>query len=738
MLTEAPLRTEPRSQPRNPPAPREASAPILSAPILKQGHNAWRVARAPRAAVLSDGATYFGALRSAMLRARQSIQVVGWDIDSRTRLVGTAPPTDGLPEELGAFLAALVERRPGLSVKLLLWDYSVLYSLEREMLPALHLRWGAPEGVELCLDDRTPFGASHHQKVVVVDGLVAFSGGLDLTIRRWDTNRHDPADPGRVDPAGKPYSPFHDVQMVVDGGAAAALAELVADRWTRACEECVPVPGPSAPDHDPWPEGLEPDLLDASLGIARTHPKHDGAPEVREVEALYLDMIGSAERMIYVENQFLTSGRIARALIRRMKERPALEALLVAPRTHHTWLEHRTMLAGRIRFMRALRRAGMAGRVRLVFPHVSNGEAESEVMVHAKVMVVDDRLLRVASSNLCNRSMGTDTECDLMVEAADAGQRAAVAAVRNRLIAEHTGVSPQAVAERLRASGSILTAIRGLSADGHSLRDVEDGDAPARSLLPMIERAADPRRPIESGEFLADYLGHPDVAPPSGRPWPLLARAALMLLPVALLFLLWKATPVSEYMTPEAMKAALTAGGSWGPAVSVGLFLLLGFVAFPVNVLILGTAAAFGTWPGLAYAAVGAMVSAGATYGLGRKLGPGMLRRVLGPRINRVSQSVNRNGILAVTTIRLLPVAPFTLVNLVAGAMRIRFLDYMIGTALGLLPGIALLSLVGEGLSRILEHPTPRNIGMLLVVLIAWAGITWGLQKLFRRLRHED
>jgi phosphatidylserine/phosphatidylglycerophosphate/cardiolipin synthase-like enzyme/uncharacterized membrane protein YdjX (TVP38/TMEM64 family) len=705
--------------------------------LLEPGRNAWRVTTAPRVAMLPDGATYFGALRETMLNARHSIHVVGWDIDSRTRLVGDTPPNDGLPEELGAFLSALVERRPGLSVKLLLWDYSMLYALERELLPALHLRWNVPEAVELCLDNKTPFGASHHQKIVVVDGLVAFSGGLDLTIRRWDRNAHDPSDPARVDPAGKPYPPFHDVQMAVDGEAAAALAELVQDRWNRACDECLDPAGPVAPGHDPWPASLEPELRDATIAIARTEPAHDGEPEVREVEALFLDMIGSAERMIYVENQFLTCGRIARALIRRMKERPALEALLVAPKTHHTWLEHRTMLAGRIRFMRALRRAGLGKRARLVFPHVENGGIESEVMVHSKVMVVDDRLLRIGSSNLCNRSMGTDTECDLMVEARDAGQRAAVARIRDRLIAEHTGVPREAVAARIQATGSILQAVESLSGGGKSLRDVEDGDAPARSVLPMIEKAADPRRPIEAGEFLSDYLGHPDVVPPSGRPWPLLVRAAIMLLPVVLLILLWKMTPVASYMTPEAMRNALTAGGSWGPAVSVGLFLLLGFVAFPVNVLILGTAAAFGTWPGLAYAAVGAMASAAATYWAGRKLGPNLLRRVLGPRINRVSQSVNRNGILAVTTIRLLPVAPFTLVNLVAGAMRIRFLDYMVGTALGLMPGIALLSLVGEGVSRILENPTPRNIGMLCLVLGAWAGITWGLQKLFRRLRHE-
>ncbi|WP_342452481.1 VTT domain-containing protein [Pararoseomonas baculiformis] len=696
------------------------------------------MARAGRMAVLANGASYFGAVREAMRNARHSIHVVGWDIDSRTRLIGDVPPDDGLPVELGAFITALVERRPGLSVKLLLWDYSVLYALEREPLPALHLRWNTPDAVELCLDDQTPFGASHHQKIVVVDGKIAFSGGLDLTIRRWDRSAHDPADPLRVDPAGRPYPPFHDVQMLVDGDAAAALAELVQERWNRACEECLDLPvSPAEPGHDPWPASVRPDVQGVRIGIARTMPGHGGLPEVREVEALYRDMIGAAERILYIENQFLTCGRLARALIRRLKERPELEALIVAPRTHHTWLEHRTMLAGRIRFMRAIRRAGLGDRVRLVFPHVTNGEVETEVMVHAKVMAVDDRFLRVASSNLCNRSMGTDTECDLVVEAQSPEQAAAVAALRDRLIAEHTGVSPEEVAERLRATGSILRAVEGLSAGGKSLRGVEDGDRPARALLPGIERAADPRRPIESGEALADYLGSPDLAPPSGKPWPLLARAALMLLPVALLILLWKMTPLSGYMTPEAMRNALTAGGAWGPAVSVGLFLLLGFVAFPVNVLILGTAAAFGTWPGLAYAAVGAMVSAAATYGAGRKLGPNLLRRVLGPRINRVSQAVNRNGILAVTTIRLLPVAPFTLVNLVAGAMRIRFLDYMVGTALGLLPGIALLSLAGESLSRILENPTPRNIGILLLVLTAWAAVTWGLQTLFRRFRRE-
>ncbi|MDU7521470.1 MAG: phospholipase, partial [Roseomonas mucosa] len=212
------------------------------AALLQPGRNLWRLAQAERATLLPDAAPYYDALRKALRNARHSIQIVGWDIDSRTPLAGPSGRVeDGLPETLGPFLSALAERNPDLRIRLLLWDYSVLYAMERELLPVLALRWNTPPNVELCLDDTVPFGASHHQKIVVVDGAIAFAGGLDLTIRRWDTAEHDPDNPLRVDPGGTPYPPFHDVQMLVDGPAAADLAELVRRRWARAaCEELPP------------------------------------------------------------------------------------------------------------------------------------------------------------------------------------------------------------------------------------------------------------------------------------------------------------------------------------------------------------------------------------------------------------------------------------------------------------------------------------------------------------------
>ena len=291
--------------------------------FLRPGQNVWRVAQADRAAVLLDGAAYFQAVRQALLKARRSVFVVGWDIHSQTRLVGdSGRADDGYPERFGELLSALVRERPALNVCLLLWDYSVLYATERELFPTLTLRWNTPERVHFCLDDAVPLGSSQHQKLIVIDDALAFSGGLDVTIRRWDTTAHRLDDPLRVDTAGKPYRPFHDVQALVDGDAARALAELARARWTGAGGEPVP---PIAPYGDPWPDGVAVDFTRVAVGIARTQPFYEEQREVREVERLYLDMIDSAEQAIYIENQFLTSTKVAHRLARRLQARPALE-----------------------------------------------------------------------------------------------------------------------------------------------------------------------------------------------------------------------------------------------------------------------------------------------------------------------------------------------------------------------------------------------------------------------------
>lgn len=715
-----------------------------SVAVLRPGDTVWRLARAERATVLVDAANYYGALREAMKQARHTILIAGWDIDSRCPLVGpTGEARDGLPAMLGPFLAALVERRPDLKIKLLLWDYSVLYALERELLPALSLQWGTPPQIELCLDDEVAFGASHHQKIAVIDDALAFSGGLDLTIRRWDTPAHKPVNPHRVDPRDETYPPFHDVQMMVDGEAAGALADLFRARWANAaCEDLPPrevaprdAAAPSARPTALWPRGVVPDFTGVPVGVARTSGSFDGQPEVREVERLFEAMIGRAERCIYIENQFLTQLGLAQHLAERLRARPALEVVILGPRTHHTWLEHRTMLAGRIRFMTLLREAGVADRVRLVYPHVGTKRTpQADVMVHAKVMIVDDTVLRIGSANLCNRSMGTDSECDLAIEGRDEASRAAIRSVRDRFLAEHLDATEQQVASAM-AGGSIFAALDKLANRGRQLLPIEDGVLAEGEGLPQIEAVADPSRALGTAMLLADFTAEDGT--PHGMP--LWLRIALVMVPLVLLAVVWRYTPLSGFLHPEAFSASMqNASGAWGPLLALGLFMVLGLIAFPVNVLIVATAAAFGLWPGLLYAAVGALVSAFLTYLVGRKVGPGVLRKLLGPRINRISRSIARNGIMAVTMVRLMPIAPFTLVNLVAGAIRIPLLDYMIGTALGLAPGLILMTALGDRLLRIMTDPSARDILGFVVVLVAWGGVSYGLQSLVSWYRRRN
>ena len=675
-------------------------------------------------AVLIDGAAFFRAVREAILKARRTVFIIGWDLHSQTRLVGeSGKAEDGYPETLAELLSAVVKERPKLNVRLLLWDYSVLYANERELFPRLTLGWKTPDRVRFALDDALPFGSSQHQKLVVVDDCVAFSGGLDITVRRWDTCDHALDNSARVDPAGKPYRPFHDVQALVEGAAARALGGIARARWMCATGERVQA---VKPDGGAWPDSVLPDFTDVDVGIARTQPRYDGQEEVREAERLFLDSIAAAERSIYIENQFLTSHKVAECLARRMQQAPGLEALIVAPQHHQSWLEAQTMRKGRIRFMHMLHEAGLRDRVRLMYPEVSNGQETTDTMIHSKVMVIDDRFLRIGSANLNNRSMGTDTECDLAVEAASEAERRAVLAVRNRLIAEHCGVAAEDVAACVRQTGSLIAAAEQLSRNGHALRTVDDGDPQMADLASYIESVADPEQPIRADAFFEAVFGNGHR-----RRGPVL-KVALALLGLIGLALAWHYTPLADLAQPDTVRGSLAAFAQspWASVLAIGTFVVAGFVAFPVTILIAATAAAFGPLAGLAYATVGVLASAILTYLVGAKLGKDALRNVLGPRLNRIRRKITRRGILAIATVRLVPLAPFTVVNLVAGASAIRLSDYVAGTVLGMLPGLLVLSALGHQIMRILANPTAAEVGLLAAAVAGWIAVSIGLQTI--------
>jgi uncharacterized membrane protein YdjX (TVP38/TMEM64 family) len=511
--------------------------------------------------------------------------------------------------------------------------------------------------------------------------------------------------------------------MMVDGDAAHALSRLARERWCAANGNRFEI----SPHGDPWPASVTPDFTDIDVAISRTEPGTD-RPQVAEVEALFLDSIDAAEHEIYIENQFVTASTVADRLAKRLRRNKTLEVVIVAPRSHETWFESHTMRNGRIRFWRKVKRAGK-DRVRLLYPSVEQGDVETDTMIHSKIMVIDDKFLRVGSANLNHRSMGADTECDLAVEARNKNQRTAITRVRNRLLGEHCGVDEAAVEAALEEHKSLAAVADMLSANGHRLLPIKDGKLDHGTLARAGEEIADPGTPPQFQKIGQHLIAGLHFAP-KAVPWSILAGTVLVLA----LTLAWYFTPLSTMAAPDHVQNILESSSErpWAPAVVIGVFILAGLVAFPVTILIIATAAAFGPWLGILYSVAGALASAALMHFFGQ-FGHRALGRILGPRWASVRDRLARRGILTVVAVRVVPIAPFTLVNLAAGASSISLRDFLIGTLIGLTPGILAMSFLGSRLVQVLSTPTVTEIAILLASATGWIALAFAAQATVSR-----
>ncbi|TVV71670.1 phospholipase D-like domain-containing protein [Sphingomonas solaris] len=469
-----------------------------AASILVPGENVWSVDRATRAAVVIDADDYFAAARAAMMRAEQRIMLIGWDFDGRIRLGGEKGDPSA-PDEIGPLILWLVERNPALEVYLLRWDLGAIRTLFRGTTIFTFLKWMRHKRIHTRLDGAHPPGASHHQKIVVIDDSFAFCGGIDMTGDRWDTRHHCDDEPQRKRPNGKPYPPWHDATTAIEGPAAARLGELARDRWRISGGGTL---APIEASDDVWPPSLDPQFRDVDIAISRSRPTLPDLEPIREIERLYLDMIGAARRFIYAESQYFASRRIAEAIARRLDEPDGPEIVIVNPLTANGWLEPIAMDSARARLFEALRRRDPHKRLRLYHPVTKGGEP---IYVHAKIMIVDEEMLRVGSSNMNNRSLRLDTECDVTIEracSANGACRPAIRAIRDGLIAEHLDVAPDEVARRIDASGSIIATIEALRGSGRTLEPYEIPDLSAVETWLADNEVLDPEGPEEMFEAL--------------------------------------------------------------------------------------------------------------------------------------------------------------------------------------------------------------------------------------------
>ncbi len=467
----------------------------------------WCFAMATKAHVVIDCAAYFAIMQEVMLQAHQRIQLIGWDFDTRVRL-GTGrrwwnkPSKVRPPARLGWFVVWLTRRRPTLQVRVLKWNFGALKFIFRGTMILDLFRWWRAPGIDFKFDSAHPVGCSHHQKIVVIDDCFAVCGGIDMTSRRWDTPHHFDNDVRRKAPGGKPYGPWHDLSMMVSGPAAKRLGDLGRMRWQRAggppMEPCEPQ------DSCPWPAKVNAEFENVEVGIARTQAAWHGSEEVSEIKALFVEHIGRAKRFIYAESQYFASRKVAEALAERLSRPDPPEVILINPFTADGWLGQAAMDGARARLLHAVGERDTQKRFKLYIPYTAGG---TPIYVHAKMMIVDDEIIRIGSANMNNRSMGIDTEADIFIDTARPANdrpevRAAITQIRHRLLAEHCGIKPEAVAALLEKHGTMAAMIEAASHKGKRLepfhlRPLSDTEkALADNALLDPERPEDMFEPI--------------------------------------------------------------------------------------------------------------------------------------------------------------------------------------------------------------------------------------------------
>lgn len=675
---------------------------------FQPGENCWQVVRARRVSALLESDRYFEAVQRACERAERSILIVGWDFDRSERLGrGEESPT------LEFFLCDLLDSRDDLHVWLLCWDYSFVYASEREWFQEQRLRYFSHDRLHVHFDGAHPAGGSQHQKIVVVDDRIAFNGGIDLSRWRWDTAEHAPDDGRRTDPDGDAYPPFHDAMLLVDDDAAAALAQLVRWRWEASGASNTP-PDFEPADGDPWPDSVAPAWRDVELAVARTLPAHGSREAVREVEALYLHTIGRAQDYIYLENQYFTARRLAEALAETLEAPEGPDVVIVLPQQTGGWLEQVTMDALRSDRIRYLKDADRHGRLRIVYPHQPGLDEDTCISVHTKLMIADDIFLRLGSANTSNRSMGLDSECDLALIDQDG---AGVRDLLHQLLAEHLDCERDAISEARDRHRRLIPALDELQREnGRSLRTL-----PVPEEAPIVnvaeeEDLVDPDEAID-----AHYLVRRAVPPETAKP----GRRRLFLFlgfVVALLILgaSWRWTPLGDWLTAD--RIARWLGFFEDPwtrfAGVLCLVAVTSLVMIPLSILVVAAALILDPWQAFAASMGGALVSAAVAFGAGQLGGGRILEHYSDSRIHRLSKRLSNRGVFAVAVLRLIPVAPYTVVNLVVGASHLPLGKFLAGSAIGLVPGIAALTWFSGSLIQAVRDPGAQTLAVLGVVIV--------------------
>jgi uncharacterized membrane protein YdjX (TVP38/TMEM64 family) len=175
----------------------------------------------------------------------------------------------------------------------------------------------------------------------------------------------------------------------------------------------------------------------------------------------------------------------------------------------------------------------------------------------------------------------------------------------------------------------------------------------------------------------------------------------------------------------------------WAPLLLVLAYTPASFVMFPRPLITMAAVVTVGPWEGLGYAMTGVLLAAVVGYALGRNINRNRVRRIAGARLNRIAAVMHHRGIVAVALVRFVPIAPYLVVNVVMGAMRVKFSHYIIGTFLGMLPGGLAATVLSDQVARALRDPAHINGWLIAAAVCGFAALAWFGHRMLDRLSHD-
>ena len=340
--------------------------------------------------VLIDGERAIGEICAAVTQARSHVHLAGWHVTPAFEIERDG----GTPRTLRELLAELAER---VDVRVLVWAGPPAPVFEPKRSDVKRIRDELTRGTQIrcVLDARERTMHCHHEKLVIVDDEVAFVGGIDLTSLsgdRWDHGEH-PAR-GRLG--------WHDVATRLRGPAVADVAEHFRARWQEVAAERLPPPAPQPPHGE------------TTVQVLRTVPDktYEFVPrgDFRILDA-YVRALKSAQRLVYLENQFLWSTEIAEILAAKLQDppHPDFRLVLLLPMRPNNGADTTRGQLGRL-----IEAADGSEHLLAATISCRSGTQTHSLYVHAKVGIVDDRWLTIGSANLNEHSLFNDTEMNVL------------------------------------------------------------------------------------------------------------------------------------------------------------------------------------------------------------------------------------------------------------------------------------------------------------------------------------